>query len=111
MIEAESQAVLNSLTELDFQNAFKKLQNSGNACYHSIQKLLSSHLLSKSVRTRMCKNIILPVVLYGCESWSLMLREEHRLRMFENRVFRRMLGPKSDEVTEGWIKLHNERAS
>jgi hypothetical protein len=54
------------------------------------------------------ETIILPVVLYGCETWSLTLREEHRLRVFENRVLRRMFGPKRDEVTGEWRKLHNE---
>jgi hypothetical protein len=48
------------------------------------------------------------VVLYGCETWSLTLREEHRLRVFENRLLRRIFGPKRDEVTGGWRKLHNE---
>jgi uncharacterized membrane protein len=52
--------------------------------------------------------IILPVVLYGCETWSLTLREKHRLRVFENRVLRRIFGPKRDEVTGEWRKLHNE---
>jgi hypothetical protein len=52
--------------------------------------------------------MILPVGLYGCETWSLTLREEHRLRVFENRVLRRICGPKMDEVTGGWRKLHNE---
>jgi hypothetical protein len=61
----------------------KKLR--GNPCYHLVQKLLSSHLLSKNVKIRIYKTIILPVVVYGCETWSLTLREEHRLRMFENR--------------------------
>jgi hypothetical protein len=51
---------------------------------------------------------ILPVVLYGCETWSLTLREEHRLKVFENRVLRRIFGPKRDEVTGGWSELHNE---
>jgi hypothetical protein len=55
----------------------------------------------------MHKSIILPVVLYGCEILSLTLREEHRLRVFENRVLRRIFGPKRDEVTGGWSKLHN----
>jgi hypothetical protein len=50
---------------------------------------------------------ILPVVLYGCETWSLALREEHRLRVFENRMLRRIFGPNRDEVTGGWRKLHN----
>jgi hypothetical protein len=53
------------------------------------------------------KTIILPIVLYGCETWSLTLREEHRLRVFENRVLRRLLGPKRDEVTGEWRKLHS----
>jgi hypothetical protein len=58
---------------------------------------------------RIYKTIILPVVLYGCETWSLTLREEHRLRVFENNVLRRIFGPKWDEVTEGWRKLHSEK--
>jgi hypothetical protein len=64
--------------------------------------------LSRNVKIKIYKTIILPVVLYGCESWSLTLREEHRLRVFENRVLRRIFGPKRDEVTGGWRKLHNE---
>jgi hypothetical protein len=60
------------------------------------------------VKIKIYKTIILPVVLYGCESLSLTLREEHRLRIFENRVLRRIFGPKRDEVTGGWRKLHNE---
>jgi hypothetical protein len=57
---------------------------------------------------RIYKTIILPVVLYGCETWSLTLREEHKLRVFENRVLRRIFGIKRDEVTGDWRKLHNE---
>jgi hypothetical protein len=60
------------------------------------------------VKIKIYKIIILPVVLYGCETWSLTLREEHRLRVFENRVQRRIFGPKRSEVTGGWRKLHNE---
>jgi hypothetical protein len=60
------------------------------------------------LKIKIYKTIILPVVLYGCETLSLTLREEHRLRVFENRVFRRIFGPKRDEVTRGWRKLHNE---
>jgi hypothetical protein len=82
--------------------------NSGNACYHSVQNLLSSRLLSKHLKIRIYKTIILPVVLYGCETWSLTLREEHRLRVFENSVLRRIFGPKRDEVTGEWRKMHNE---
>jgi hypothetical protein len=65
-------------------------------------------LLSKSVKIRIYKTIILPVVLYGCETWSLKLREEHRQRVFENRMLRRIFGPRRDEVTGDWRKLHNE---
>jgi hypothetical protein len=82
--------------------------NSGNACYHAVQNLLSSCLLSRYVKIKIYKTIILPVVLYGCEILSLTLREEHRLRVFENRVLRRIFGPKRDEVTGGLRKLHNE---
>jgi hypothetical protein len=60
------------------------------------------------VSVKIYKTIILPVVLYGCETWSLTLREEHSLRVFENRVLRRIFGPKRDEVTRGWMKLHSE---
>jgi hypothetical protein len=70
---------------------------------------LSSPLRPKNIKIRIYKIIILPVVLYGCEIWSLTLREEHRLRVFENRVLRRIFGPKRDEVTGGWRKLHNEK--
>jgi hypothetical protein len=69
---------------------------------------LSFHLLSKNIKIRIYRTIILPVVLYGYKTWSLTLREEHRLRVFENRVLRRIFGPKRDEVTGGWRKLHNE---
>jgi hypothetical protein len=75
--------------------------NSGNACYLSVQKLLSSCLLFKNLTIRIRKTIILPVVSCGSETWSLTLREEHRLRVFENRVLRRIFGPKRDEVTGG----------
>ena len=54
------------------------------------------------------QDVILPVILYGCETWSLTLREEHRLRVFENRVLRSIFGPKRDVVTGEWRKLHNE---
>jgi hypothetical protein len=73
------------------QEEIKRRLNSGNACYHSVYK-----------------TIILPVVLYGCETWSLTLREEHRLRVFENRVLSRIFGPKRDEVTGEWRKFHNK---
>jgi hypothetical protein len=68
---------------------------------------LSSHPLSRNVKVKTYKNIIVPVVLYRCETWPLTLREEHRLTVFENRVLRRIFGPKRDEVTREWRKLHN----
>jgi hypothetical protein len=89
------------------QEEIKCKLNSGNACYHSVQSLLSSCLQTNNLKIRIYKTIILPVVLYGCETWSLTLREEHRLRLFENRVLRRIFGPKRDEVTGEWRKLHN----
>jgi hypothetical protein len=73
-----------------------------------VQNLLSSKIKKKNLRIKIYRIIILPVVLYGCETWSLTLREERRLRVFENRVLRRVFGPKSDEVTGEWRKLHNE---
>ncbi|KAJ4444022.1 hypothetical protein ANN_05811, partial [Periplaneta americana] len=81
--------------------------NMGNACYYSVEKLLSSSLLSKNLKIRIYKTVILPVVLYGCETWTLTLREEHRLRVFENKVLRKIFGAKRDEVTGEWRKLHN----
>jgi hypothetical protein len=90
------------------QEEIKRRMNSGNACYHSVQSLLSSRLLSKYLKIRIHKTIILPVVLYGCETWSLTLREEHRLRVFEKRVLSRIFGPKRDEMTGEWRKLYNK---
>jgi hypothetical protein len=65
-------------------------------------------LLSKNLKIKVYRNIILPVVLYGCATWSLTLTEERRLRVFENRVLRRVFGPKKDVVTGKLRKLHNE---
>ena len=67
-----------------------------------MQNLLSSSLLSKNLKIKMYRTIILPVALYGCKTWSLTLREESRLRVFENRVLRRIFGPKRKEVTGEW---------
>jgi hypothetical protein len=86
----------------------KRRLNPGNACYNSVQSLLFSHLLSINLKIKIHRKIILPVVLYGCETWSLLLREEHRLRMFENRALRRIFGSKREEVAEGWRRLYNE---
>ena len=73
-----------------------------------MQNLLSSRLLSKNLKIKIYRTIILPVVLYGCETWSLTLREERKLRVFENMVLRRIFGPRRDEVTGEWRRLHNE---
>jgi hypothetical protein len=86
----------------------KSRLNSGNVCYQTVQNLLSSHQLSKNVKIKIYQTIISPVVLYGCETWSLMLGEEHGLRVSENRMLRRIFGPKRDEVMGEWRKLHNE---
>jgi len=77
----------------------KSRLKSGRACYHSVQNLLSSNLQSKNLKIKVHGIIILPVILCGCENWSLTLREERRLRVFENRVPRRIFGPKRDKVT------------
>jgi hypothetical protein len=72
-----------------------------------VQSLLSSRLLSRNVKVKIHKTTVVSVVLYGCETWSVTLGEEHRLKVFENRVLRRIFGPKRDEVTGEWRKLHN----
>ena len=81
---------------------------SGNSCCHSVQNLLSSSLLSINLKIKLYRTIILCVVLCGRKTWSLPLREERRPRVFENRVLRRIFGPKRDEVTGEWRKLYNE---
>jgi hypothetical protein len=91
----------------DIQDEIKSRLNSGNACYYSVQSLLSSLLMPKNLKIKIYKTVILPVVLYGCETWSLSLREEHRLRVFENRVLRRIFGPEEEE-DGSWRKLHND---
>jgi len=68
-------------------------------------------LLSKNLKIKIYRTIILPVVLHGCGTWSLTLREERRLRVYENMVLRRIFGPKRDEVTRQWRKLHNEEVN
>ena len=90
------------------QEEIKSRLKSGNVCYNSVQNLLSSSLLSKNLKIKIYRTIILPVVLYGCETWSLILKEERRLRVFENTVLRRLFGPKRDELTGEWRKIDNE---
>jgi hypothetical protein len=76
--------------------------------YHSVQKISSSCPLSENVKIEVYITVNLPVVLYGPETWFLTLREEHKLKVFENTVLRRMFGPQRDEIIGGWRKLHNE---
>jgi hypothetical protein len=79
-----------------------------HACYHSMQNLLSSRLLYKNIKIRVYRTTTLPVVLYGCETWSLTLKEEQRLRVFENRVLGKIFRPKKEEGTGERTRLHNE---
>ena len=88
----------------DIREEIKRRINMGNACYYSLEKI---YPLSKKLKINTYKSVILPVVRYGCETWSLSLREEHRLRMFENKILRKIFGAKSVEITGEWRKLHN----
>jgi hypothetical protein len=91
----------------DIHDEIKGKLNSENASYYSVQNILSSRLISKNLKVKIHKTVILPVVLYWRETWSLTLSEEHRLRVFENRVLRRIFGPKR-EKDGSWRKLHND---
>jgi hypothetical protein len=85
-------------TTVTYQNSIqeeiKSRCMSWNACYHSVQNILSYKLIFKNIKVKIYRSIILHVVLYGCETWSLILKEERRLRVFENRLLRRIFGPK-----------------
>jgi hypothetical protein len=90
------------LTDQNFiQEAIKNRLKPGNVCYHSVQNLLSSSLLSKNKNMKIYITITLLVVLYKCKTWLLTLREELMLRVDENRVLRRIFGPKRDKVQGG----------
>jgi hypothetical protein len=91
----------------DIRDEIRSRLNSGNACYYSVQNLFSSRPISKKLKIKIYKTVILPVVLYGCETWSLTLGEEHRLKVSENRVLRKIFGPKREE-DGSWRKLHND---
>jgi hypothetical protein len=82
--------------------------HSDNACYHSVQNLLSTRFLSRNLKIITYKTAILSVVLYGCETCSLTFRER-RLRVLENRVLRNIFGPKRDEIIGGWRNMHNKK--
>jgi hypothetical protein len=81
----------------DIHDEIKSRINSRNARYYSVQNLLSSRLISKNLKIKIYKTVILPLVLYRGETWSLTLKEEHGLRVFENRVLRMIFGPKREE--------------
>jgi hypothetical protein len=81
----------------DIHDEIKSRLNSGNACYHSVQKLLSSRLISKQLMIKIYDAVILPVVLYGCETWPLILWEERILRFCENRVLRKIPEPEREK--------------
>ena len=80
----------------DIREEIKHRINMRNACYYSLEKILSSRLISKKLKVNTHKTTILPVLLYGCETLSLTLREEHRLRVFENNVLMKIFGAKRD---------------
>ena len=93
------------------QEEIKRVLKSRNVCYHSVQNFLSFTLLSKNFKIKIYRTIILPAFLYGCETWSLTLKEVRKLRVFENTVQRRIFVPKRDEVTGEWKKLNNEEVN
>jgi ABC-type uncharacterized transport system substrate-binding protein len=88
------------------QEEIKSRLKPGNACYHSVRNVLCSSLLSQNIQIKTYRTTFFPVVSYECETWSLTLREECRLRVFENRVLRSIFGPKRDKITEEGRKLH-----
>jgi hypothetical protein len=91
----------------DIHDEIKSRLNSGNASYYLVQNHLSSCLISENIKIKIYKTVILPFVLYGCRTWSLTLREEHRLRVFEKRVLSKIFGPRREE-DRSWRKLHND---
>jgi hypothetical protein len=100
------------MTVLTHQNSIqeeiKSRLNLGYDCYHLMQNFLSYSFLPKNLKIKIYKTIIVSVVLYGCNTWSLRLRGERRLRLFENRALMRIFGPKRYEVTGEWRKQHKE---
>jgi hypothetical protein len=92
----------------EIKNVLRKNSRFSSQYLNLVQNILFSSWLSKHLKIRIYRTIILTVVLYGCETWSLTLREKHRLRVFENRVLRRVFGPKRDKVRGKWRKRHND---
>ena len=99
-----------TLTNQNTQEEIKSRLKSGNACYHLVQNRLSSSLVTKNSKIKIYRTTILPVILYGFQTWSLILRKEPRLRLSENRMLRRMYGPKRDGVTGDWKKNYKIRS-
>ena len=99
-------------TSLTNQNSIqveiKSRLKSGSTCYQSVHSLVSSNLLSKYIKIKMYRNVILSVLLCGCETWSLVLWKERRMRVFKNRLLRRIFESKRDELTGEWRELHIE---
>jgi hypothetical protein len=89
----------NNLTNQNYTlEEIKNRLNAESTCYCSLQNVLSSSLLFKNIKIKAYGTIVLPAVLYGCETWSLIFREECRLGVFKNEVLRRIIGPKTDKV-------------
>ena len=97
----------NSNTQNRIHGEFKSKLKSGNVFHDSVQNRLSSSWLSNNIKVKIHGTIILPVVLYGCETWSVILKEERRLRGFESWVLRKICGPKRDEEAGQWKILHS----
>jgi len=93
------------------QEEITSRMKSGNACYPSVQNPLSFSTLTKNIKIKMYRTITLPVVLYGCETWSFTMGEEHGLRMFKNRVRRKIFGSRWEEVIGEWRRLHIEEVN
>ena len=91
----------------EMHKEIKHRLNSGNACYYALQGLLSSQLPSKNIKLKIYKTVILSIILYGYETWSLTMREEKSLQVFENKVLRKIFGPKRDDETGKWRRLHD----
>ena len=100
-------------TTLTNQNSIQEDNHStlqsGNACCHSVKNLLTSSMLSKIINIKTLRTVILSFILYWYENWSLTLKEEHLLRVFQNKVLRRIFGPKRDKVAGEWRELYNEK--
>ena len=100
--------LMNLLADLQPRPLFQQLYfDFGKVAFIIPEKVLSSHQLSQKLKVNTYKTIMLPVALYGCETWSLTLREEHKLRVFENKVLRKIFGAKRGEITGEWRKLYN----